>query len=229
VPGPPAEPRAQRRPGQRQIHGQRARLLMIMQNASGAAALLSDENGAGQQCVIAMITPHSQATSPGPAPFISSMTFRIWSSSPCSASLTGLWGELAAGSHAAASRSATARDPNRHKQGRIASGAAAACQPRRGLLPGTAGRRRSLTAWPTAGMMAPTPQPGSVTGWPWRATQHWKTCLPGSMTRRSPWPSGAPGIWSSAGWRCRLAGRSACPGRWHPTSSPGRREAPIDP
>jgi len=33
-----------------------ARLLMIMQNANGAAALVGDENGAGQQCVIAMIT-----------------------------------------------------------------------------------------------------------------------------------------------------------------------------
>lgn len=89
----------------------------------------------------------------------------------------GLWGELAAGSHAAASRAATARDPKRHKQGRIVSGLQPPCQPRCGLPPGTAGRRRSLTAWPTAGVMAQTPQPGSVTGWPGRATQHWKTCL----------------------------------------------------
>jgi len=37
----------------------------------------------------------------------------------------GLWAELAAGSHAAAGHAATARDPKRHKQGRIASGAAA--------------------------------------------------------------------------------------------------------
>jgi hypothetical protein len=44
---------------------------MIMQNASGGAALLSDENGAGQQCVIAMIIPNAQATSPGAAPFMS--------------------------------------------------------------------------------------------------------------------------------------------------------------
>jgi len=36
----------------------------------------------------------------------------------------GLWGELAAGSHAAASHAATARDPKRQKQGRIVSGAA---------------------------------------------------------------------------------------------------------
>ena len=37
----------------------------------------------------------------------------------------GLWGELAAGSHAAAGRAASARDPKRRKQGRIVSGAAA--------------------------------------------------------------------------------------------------------
>jgi hypothetical protein len=38
----------------------------------------------------------------------------------------GLWAELAAGSHAAATHPVTARDPKRHKQGRIVSGAAAA-------------------------------------------------------------------------------------------------------
>lgn len=37
----------------------------------------------------------------------------------------GLWGELAAGSHAEAGRAATARDPQRRKRGRIVSGAAA--------------------------------------------------------------------------------------------------------
>jgi hypothetical protein len=37
----------------------------------------------------------------------------------------GLWGELAAGSHAEAGRAAAARDAKRHKQGRIVSGAAA--------------------------------------------------------------------------------------------------------
>jgi hypothetical protein len=36
----------------------------------------------------------------------------------------GLWGELAAGLHAAAGRAATARDAKRNKQGRIVSGAA---------------------------------------------------------------------------------------------------------
>jgi hypothetical protein len=37
-------------------------------------------------------------------PITSSMTFRTWSSSPCSASPTGRGAELAAGSHAAADR-----------------------------------------------------------------------------------------------------------------------------
>ena len=37
----------------------------------------------------------------------------------------GLWAELAAGDHSAASHAATARDPKRHKRGRIVSGAAA--------------------------------------------------------------------------------------------------------
>jgi hypothetical protein len=37
----------------------------------------------------------------------------------------GLWAELAAGFHAAAGHAASARDPERHKQGRIVSGAAA--------------------------------------------------------------------------------------------------------
>ena len=37
----------------------------------------------------------------------------------------GLWGELAAGSHAAAGDAASAHDPKRQKQGRIVSGAAA--------------------------------------------------------------------------------------------------------
>jgi hypothetical protein len=36
----------------------------------------------------------------------------------------GLWGELAAGYHAGASRAVTARDPKRQKAGRIVSGAA---------------------------------------------------------------------------------------------------------
>ena len=37
----------------------------------------------------------------------------------------GLWAELSAGSHAEANRAAAARDPGRHKRGRIVSGAAA--------------------------------------------------------------------------------------------------------
>jgi hypothetical protein len=48
----------------------------------------------------------------------------------------GLWAELAAGSHAAASRAATARDPKRHKQGRIVSGAAARIPTGQWLTPG---------------------------------------------------------------------------------------------
>ena len=48
----------------------------------------------------------------------------------------GLWGELAAGSHAEAGRAAAARDPKRHKQGRIVSGAAADAPTGQWLTPG---------------------------------------------------------------------------------------------
>jgi hypothetical protein len=48
----------------------------------------------------------------------------------------GLWGELAAGSHAEAGRAAAARDPKRHKQGRIVSGAAAGAPTEHWLTPG---------------------------------------------------------------------------------------------
>src|ERR1700729_4484417 len=44
----------------------------------------------------------------------------------------GLWAELAAGDHAAASHAATARDPGRQKRGRIVSGAAAGLPATRG-------------------------------------------------------------------------------------------------
>jgi hypothetical protein len=48
----------------------------------------------------------------------------------------GLWGELAAGSHAAAGHAAAARDPKRQKQGRIVSGAAAGAPTDQWLTPG---------------------------------------------------------------------------------------------
>lgn len=48
----------------------------------------------------------------------------------------GLWGELAAGDHAEAGRAASARDPRRHKQGRIVSGAAAGARTCEWLTPG---------------------------------------------------------------------------------------------
>ncbi len=48
----------------------------------------------------------------------------------------GLWGELAAGSHTAASHAATARDPKRQKGGRIVSGAAAGARTGEWLTPG---------------------------------------------------------------------------------------------
>jgi hypothetical protein len=54
----------------------------------------------------------------------------------------GLWAELAAGLHAAASHAATARDPKRHKQGRIVSGAAAGVPASQWLTPG---HRRAKT------------------------------------------------------------------------------------
>ena len=48
----------------------------------------------------------------------------------------GLWGELAAGSHAAPARAVTARDPKRQKLGRIVSGAAAGAPTEKWLTPG---------------------------------------------------------------------------------------------
>ncbi len=48
----------------------------------------------------------------------------------------GLWAELVAGSHDEAGRAASARDPKRHKQGRIVSGAAAGVPAREWLTPG---------------------------------------------------------------------------------------------
>jgi hypothetical protein len=54
----------------------------------------------------------------------------------------GLWGELAAGFHAAAGRAASARDPKRQKQGRIVSGAAAGARTGEWLTPG---HRRAKT------------------------------------------------------------------------------------
>lgn len=48
----------------------------------------------------------------------------------------GLWAELAGGSHAAAGRAATARDPKRQKAGRIVSGAAAGAPTGEWLTPG---------------------------------------------------------------------------------------------
>ena len=54
----------------------------------------------------------------------------------------GLWGELAAGFHAAAGHAASARDPKRQKQGRIVSGAAAGARTGEWLTPG---HRRAKT------------------------------------------------------------------------------------
>jgi hypothetical protein len=54
----------------------------------------------------------------------------------------GLWAELAAGHHAEAGRAAAGRDPRRHKQGRIVSGAAAGVPADQWL---TVGHRRAKT------------------------------------------------------------------------------------
>src|SRR5580693_10160178 len=54
----------------------------------------------------------------------------------------GLWAELAAGDHAAAGQAATARDPQRQRQGRIVSGAAAGVPATMWLSPG---HRRAKT------------------------------------------------------------------------------------
>jgi hypothetical protein len=54
----------------------------------------------------------------------------------------GLWAELAAGTHAAATQAATAREAKRHKHGRIVSGAAAEARTSEWLTPG---HRRAKT------------------------------------------------------------------------------------
>ena len=72
----------------------------------------------------------------------SSMTFRTWWSSPCSASTTGCGQNWPPESHAAAGQAAAARDPKRHKQGRIVSGAAAGVPADQWLTPG---HRRAKT------------------------------------------------------------------------------------
>ena len=54
----------------------------------------------------------------------------------------GLWAELAAGDHAAADQAAAARDPQRHKRGRLVSGAAAGVPATIWLTPG---HRRAKT------------------------------------------------------------------------------------
>jgi hypothetical protein len=54
----------------------------------------------------------------------------------------GLWAELAAGDHAAASHVMTARDPKRRKRGRIVSGAASGARTGEWLTPG---HRRAKT------------------------------------------------------------------------------------
>jgi hypothetical protein len=54
----------------------------------------------------------------------------------------GLWAELAAGDHAAAGQAATARDPQRQRQGRIVCGAAAGVPAALWLTPG---HRRAKT------------------------------------------------------------------------------------
>ncbi len=48
----------------------------------------------------------------------------------------GLWAELTAGDHAVASHAAAARDPKRHKRGRIVSGAATGARTGEWLTPG---------------------------------------------------------------------------------------------
>ncbi len=111
----------------------------------------------------------------------------------------GLWAELAAGDHAAASRAATARDPQRHKRGRIVSGAAAGVPAAMWLTPG---HRRAKTITNCVASRwgdGPDTRPGSATGPPGSTTRHCRTCWPGSMTRRSPWPGG----------RCYRAGVAA--------------------
>ena len=76
----------------------------------------------------------------------------------------GLWAELAAKSHAAASQAASARDPKRHKQGRIVSGAAAGIPAGQWLTPGHR-RAKTLTncvtkpvgRWPRHSVRRPGP------------------------------------------------------------------------
>jgi hypothetical protein len=105
----------------------------------------------------------------------------------------GLWGELAAGSHAAASHAATARDPKRQKQGRIVSGAADGAPTGQWLTPGHRGAKTITNCVVNRWGDGPDTPGGCGTASPGRRASHSKICWPGWMTRRSPWPSGASG------------------------------------
>jgi hypothetical protein len=84
----------------------------------------------------------------------------------------GLWAELAAGSHAAAGRAATARDPKRRKQGRIVSGAAARVPASQWLTPGHRRAKTVTNCVASRWVMAQTPRVASGTGWPGQAIHH---------------------------------------------------------
>jgi hypothetical protein len=100
--------------------------------------------------------------------------FRTWPWSPCSASMT-VWAELAAGDHAA-DYAAAARDPKRHKQGRIVSGAAASARTGQWLTPGHR-RAKAITNCVTYRWGdGPDTLPRSAAGPPGRTTRHCKTC-----------------------------------------------------
>ena len=98
----------------------------------------------------------------------------------------GLWAELAAESHAAAGRAATARDPKRRKQGRIVSGAATGARTGEWLTPGHRRAKAITNCMTNRWGDGPDTAAGSGAGRPGRMTHRWTTCWPESMTRRSP-------------------------------------------
>ena len=140
----------------------------------------------------------------------------------------GLRAELAAADHAAAGHAATARDPKRHKRGRIVSGAAAGIPATMWLTPGHR-RAKTITNCVTNRWGDGPDTPAGVRD---RAARQNDPSLQDLLARVDDQTiamaiRGVRDL-EQRGWRCRLAARSDCAGRWHAIPSPGRDEEPRD-
>jgi hypothetical protein len=126
----------------------------------------------------------------------------------------GLWGELAAGSHAAPGQAVTARDPKRQKLGRIVSGAAAGAPTEQWLTPGHR-LAKTITNCVVNRWGDGPHTPGGVRNRAARENSQPLQELLGRVDDETitTWPSEASKTWCNGGWRCHRAGSSSCPGR----------------